>query len=256
MVLEKIIKFLIAVVVVLFATFFVRDWYVFIQCGAVRSCLVDASSYQHVTKFLVPIIAALISFIIGRNSLCKRDRRLLQASFLMIILADFCFKILHNYTLPLENRSDYISIGIIFFMLAQSLLIVRHTRTSDTDASFPWIFCIPIAVTFALGVLMLAHIYDSLLFFAAVSYGPFLFCSLYAACKTPKRGYFPKENALQIKWGMILFTFCDLLTGLSLWSGEDLSLHENLSIVANNLIWCFYTPALILLALSGYRHRD
>lgn len=256
MVLEKVISFLILIVIILFVTFFVRDWYVFVQCGAVKSCLVDASSYQHIAKFLVPVIAAIISFIIGRNSLGKRDRRLLQAAFFMILLADFCFKILYNYSFPLENRSDYISIGIIFFMLAQSILIVRHTRTSDSDVSFPWIFCIPFAVTFALGVLMLAHIYDSLMFFSTVSYGPFLFCSLYVACKTLKRGYYPKENALQIKWGMILFTCCDLLTGLSLWSGEDYSLHENLSIVANNLIWCFYTPALVLLALSGYRHKD
>ena len=256
MVLEKVISFLILIVIILFVTFFVRDWYVFVQCGAVKSCLVDASSYQHIAKFLVPVIAAIISFIIGRNSLGKRDRRLLQAAFLMILLADFCFKILYNYSFLLENRSDYISIGIIFFMLAQSILIVRHTRTSDSDVSFPWIFCIPFAVTFALGVLMLAHIYDSLMFFSTVSYGPFLFCSLYVACKTLKRGYYPKENALQIIWGMILFTCCDLLTGLSLWSGEDYSLHENLSIVANNLIWCFYTPALVLLALSGYRHKD
>ena len=256
MVLEKIISFLILVIVVFFATFFVRDWYVFYQCGSVESCLNAASSYQHITKFFVPVIAAFISFIIGKNSVCKRDRRLLQAAFLMIVIADFCFKILHNYTYPVENRGDYISIGVIFFMLAQLLLIVRHTRTSDTDTSFPWIFCIPFAVTFAMGVLRLMGIYDSLMFFAAISYGPFLLCSLYAACRAEKIGYFPKENARQIKYGMILFTCCDLLTGISLFVGEDYSFCEMISTVSNNLIWCFYTPALVLLALSGYHHND
>ena len=255
MVLEKFVKLLVIVAVILFVTFFIRDWYVFIQCGSVQACLDDSSSYQHIAKFLVPLIAAVISFIAGKNSLGKRDRRLLQGSFVMILCADFCFKILHHYSFPVENRGDYISIGVIFFMLAQSLLIIRHTRTSSTDMSFPWIFCFPFAVTFAMGVLLLIHIYDSLMLFAAISYGPFLLCSLYAACRTCKLGYFPKENARQIRWGMILFTCCDLLTGISLWKGADFSSQELIATVSNNLIWCFYTPALILLALSGYRHK-
>lgn len=256
MVMEKVISFLIALIAILFATSFVRDWYIYYQCGAVETCLNSMSHYQHIAKFLIPLIATLIAFIVGKNSICARDRRLLLAAFLMIVVADFCFKILHNYTMPVENRGDYISIGVIFFMLAQTLLIIRHTRTSDTDTSFPWLFCFPFAVVFAMVVLRLMGIYESLMFFAAISYGPFLLCSLYAAWRTVKKGYFPKKNALKIKYGMICFTCCDLLTGLSLLVGEDYSFCEAISTVSNNLIWCFYTPALILLALSGYRHND
>jgi len=254
---KKIVYVFIVLVAFLFVTFFVRDWVVFYQCGAVESCLKDSSGYQHIAKFLVPVIAGVITLFIGKDAVCKRDRLLLQISFFLIICADSCFKIFHNYFISFEeNNGEYIGIGIIFFMLAQTVLIYRHTRLSDTDRSIPWVFCVPLAITFSLIWLLVFGILESVLFFAVAAYGPYLFCSLYVACRVPKLGYFPKENARKIKLGMICFTCCDLLTGLSLWTGADHSMHEVVATVSNNFIWCFYTPTLILLALSGYRHED
>lgn len=253
----KYIYLFIALAVILFATFFVRDWVVFYQCGAVDSCIKGASQYQHITKFLVPIIAALMTAFIGKKGIGVRDRRFLQAAFLMIVCADFCFKILHNYVIPYEeNTGEFVSFGIIFFLLAQLLLVFRHTRVSEEDRSFPWILFFPLGVAISMAVLYLFGIYDSIMFFASISYGPFLFCSLYAAWKSASTGFFPKRNARQIKLGMILFTCCDLLTGLSLLTGADHSTREIVAVISNNFIWCLYTPALLLLALSGYRHDD
>ena len=253
----KFVHLLILVAIILFVTFFVRDCIVFYQCGAVESCLKDSSHYQHIAKFLVPVIAAVITLFIGKKSVCTRDRLLLQAAFAMIICADACFKIFHNYFIPLEeNKGEFISFGIIFFMLAQHLLIYRHTRVSDTDRSFPWVLFFPFAVAVSMAVLYFFRIYDSLLFFASVSYGPFLFCSLFVACRVHCKKYFPKRNARLIKRGMICFTICDLLTGLSLLTGADHSPNEIMAVIANNFIWCFYTPALLFLALSGFRHNE
>ena len=82
-----IIAFLI-VVAILMVTFFVRDWFVFYQCGAVEQCLVDASNYQNIAKFAVTSIVTVIVFFIGKNALCARDRHFLQAAFVMALCAD------------------------------------------------------------------------------------------------------------------------------------------------------------------------
>ena len=150
----KYIYLFIALAVILFITFFIRDWTVFYQCGAVESCLKDSSQYQHITKFLVPVIVAAMTIFIGKRAVGVRDRRFLQAAFAMIVCADACFKIGHNYVIPFEeNTGEFISFGIIFFLLAQLLLVFRHTRVSEEDRSFPWILFFPLAIAISMAVL-------------------------------------------------------------------------------------------------------
>ena len=61
---------------------------------------------------------------------------------------------------------------------------------------------------------------------------------------------------MNIRRGMILFFCCDACVGISLATGEDHSVQEIVATVANNFVWYFYTPALILLGLSGYKRKD
>lgn len=247
-----IIAFLI-VVAILMVTFFVRDWFVFYQCGAVEQCLVDASNYQNIAKFAVTSIVTIIAFFIGKNALCARDRHFLQAAFVMALCADFCLKILHNYSHFLDHRSDYTLLGICFFMVVQALLIFRHTRTSDSGNEAPWILCVPFAVMFVANALHLFGVFEGPTVPIVATYGAFLICSLVVACKVPKKGYFPAKNASNIKRGMILFFCCDACVGVSLATGPDHSVQEIVATIANNFVWYFYTPALVLLALSGYK---
>lgn len=255
MVYSKIVSTLIAVAAILFVAFFVRDWYVLHQCGAVQSCLESSSDFQNITKFIVTSIATLIAFMIGRRGISKRDRILVQSSFAMILCADFCFKILYNYFGTAETRENFISLGIGFFFLAQMIFIYRHTRTSDSDWSFPWIYCIPMAAIISMIFLAYFQVLDSIMLMAVLVYAPTLCCSLFAACRTAKLKLFSRNNAFRITFGMICFTCCDLLTGVSLLTGADHSTREILSVVSNNFIWLFYVPAIISLALSGYRHH-
>ena len=104
---KKLITFLLIIVSILMITFFVKDWLVFYQCGAVEQCLVENSNYQNIAKFIVTAIMTVVVFFIGDNCLCPRDRKVLQAGFAMAFCADFCLKILHNYSHVLEYRSDY-----------------------------------------------------------------------------------------------------------------------------------------------------
>ena len=253
---KNLITLLVAIVGILMITFFVKDWLVFYQCGAVEQCLVENSNYQNIAKFFVTTIMTVVVFFIGKHCLCVRDRKFLQAGFASALLADFCLKILHNYSHFLEHRSDYTLLGICFFMITQALFIYRHTRTSDTDNSVPKIIIIPFAVMFLTNALHLFRIFEGPTVPIIATYASFLFCSLYVACQVPKKGYFPAKNAKNIKRGMILFVCCDICVGISLATGDDHSVQEIVATVANNFVWYFYTPALILLGLSGYKRKD
>lgn len=235
---------LIAIAVVLTASFLVLDWMAFFRCGAVERCLMEGSDFQNVAKCAVTAIMTLVVFSIGKESLCLRDRRLLQASFAVALCADFCFKILHERL-----------IGICFFMATQALLIVRHTRRNETDNSFPVILYVPFGAGLLAAALVVSGVFSGPMLPIVAAYGSFVICSLVAACRVPKKGFFPARNARQIKWGMILFFCCDVCVGLSGLVSVDHSVQEIVATVAHNFVWAFYTPALILLALSGYRQE-
>ena len=253
MVYSRLVTIFTIIAATLFVAFFVRDWLVLHQCGAVQSCLDDSSDFQNITKFIVTSIAALIAFSIGKLKFAKRDRLFVQVAFAMILCADFCFKILYNYFGTAETRENFITIGICFFFVAQMIFIYRHTRVSEDDWSFPWIYCVPVAAFFSMAFLTYFHVLESFELMAVLVYAPTLFCSLFVACRASKRGFFPEKNAFLIMFGMICFTCCDILTGVSLLTGEDHSTREIIAAVSNNFIWLFYVPAIMTLALSGYR---
>lgn len=256
MITKKHVAVIISIISVLAIAFFVRDWYVFYQCGAVEKCLQESSYFQHYTKFSVTTLITIMALFFGsKYSICKRDRRLLQLGMLCALCADVCFKILHNMTHLFEHRTDYTLLGICFFMVFQAIFIYRHTRTSDTDDHVPWIIVIPFAVMFIFNTLHLFDVFDSALIPTVATYAAFLICSLVVACKVPKVGYFSPKNSLIIKRGMILFFLGDVCVGLSLATGPDHSIQEIIATISNNFVWYFYVPALLCLVLSGYK-RD
>ena len=260
-------KIVYIVLTVLMVTFFVRDWYVYlVGCGVVEQCLQDSSHYQNYAKFAVTLIVTIVTFSIGKNQLSPQDRKFLQAGFVMALCADFCLKILHNVSALFKHSSDYTLLGICFFMVVQALFIYRHSRTSDEDFHFPWILFVPFGVMFVSNAALIFTLGNSVnaepltsnpaLVPIIATYGTFLICSLIVACKAPKVGYFSMRNATLIKRGMILFFCCDACVGISLATGPDYSVQEHVATIANNFVWYFYTPALILLARSGFNSAN
>lgn len=258
-------KIVYAVLTFLMVTFFVRDWYVYlVDCGAVEGCLQEASHYQNYAKFAVTLIVTIVALSIGTREVCRQDRRFLQVGFVMALCADFCLKILHNVSALFKHSTDYTLLGICFFMVVQGMFIYRHSRTGDHDYHFPWILFIPFGVMFVSNASLIFTLGNSVnaepltsnpaLVPIVATYAAFLICSLIVACKAPKVGYFPAKNAVLIKRGMILFFCCDVCVGISLMTGADHSVQEHVATVANNFVWYFYTPALILLARSGYKN--
>jgi len=251
--LKQHIVALLVLVSLLFLAFFIRDWYVFYKCGAVEQCLAESSYFQHYAKFAVTTAMTIMAFFVGHKCICERDRRLLLIAAVLAFCADGCLKILHNAVKLFEHSSDYTLLGICFFMVFQAVLIYRHTRTSDTDNSVPWIICVPFAVMFVTNALHLFDVFESATIPIIATYGAFLICSVVVAVKSPKVGYFPSWNATLIKRGMILFFLCDACVGISLATGDDHSTQEIVATVANNFVWYFYVPALICLVMSGLR---
>ena len=241
---KSIIRSLIIVIAILAISFLAMDWIVFYRCGAVEQCIVAGSDYQNITKFAVTAITTLIAFFVGGNGLDSKDKKFLQAAFAFILCADFCMKIMTDGTIP----------GICLFMVVQSLFIFRHTRRSKSDNRFPRILFIPLGAVLLAVSLFLLGIFNSPTLPTVAAYGAFIFCSLLVACTVATKGYFPAKNAKLIKWGMILFFCCDICVGVSGATGADHSMQEAIATIAHNLVWVFYTPALVLLALSGYRH--
>ena len=92
---KNVTRLLIAIAVVLTASFLVLDWMAFFRCGAVERCLMEGSGFQNIAKCAVTAIMTLVVFSIGKERLCLRDSTLLQASFAVALCEDFCFKILH-----------------------------------------------------------------------------------------------------------------------------------------------------------------
>ena len=166
----------------------------------------DPDSIPHISPMTsLQKLDTLLAFFIGKRKITDRDRFFVQSAFVMILCADFCFKILYNYFGMVENRENFISLGICFFFFAQMIFIYRHTRTSDDDWNFPWICCIPLAAIIAMVFLSYFQVLESLMLMAALAYAPTLLCSLIVACKTTGVGFFPKNNAWLIMLGMVLF---------------------------------------------------
>ena len=241
---NDLIRLILALISILAVIFIVRDWYVLSSCGQSTVCIGNLSYYQHITKFAVTILAAFLTLLIGSNAISRQDRGLLQKAFAAAILADFSIKILHNWQM-LPFKINYLLLGVCFFIIVQVLLIIRHSKRSATDKHFPKVLYVS-ALIFAINAILVFTKTISLDIGVIVSYAGVLIPSVFIAWKTPKNDFFPKKNAQMIRWGMIFFLLCDAHIALSYFSGT-------ISFVAHNFVWVFYTPALVLLALSGFQ---
>lgn len=240
---NDLIRLILAIISVLAITFIIRDWQALYSCGQSAICINNLSYFQHIIKFAVTILAAFLTLLIGSHAVSRQDRALLQKAFVFAILADFSIKILPNWAI-LPFKIDYRLLGVCFFIIVQVILIIRHSKRSATDKSLPKVLYVS-ALIFAINVVLALTKTIPISTGIIVSYIGVLIPSVFIAWKVPKKGLFPKKNAQMIRWGMILFLLCDIHVGVSSFNGS-------ISFIAHNFVWVFYTPALVLLALSGF----
>lgn len=192
------------------------------------------------------MLAAALVWLSGKESLSSKDNRLIKYIFFLICIGEYFFLIAK----PI--------LAIIAFLLCQSLLIKRHSNglTAKLAMSAPRqkleliIFAIILTSIIAAAIVLL-YPFDNhhSLSIIAVLYWIMLSLSLWIALANFLLSLFPKINSRMIAIGMLCFYCCDILVGL------DTILDDGVMwLLANSLIWVFYTPAIALLALSCYKY--
>ncbi len=233
----------IAVLVLVAVTMFVTGCYVGVDWAAYFHPF--ESWFPAVAGYARDVLCAAIVLIIARNRISTRDWQLLLAAFALTMVADW-FLTLKDQPLP----------GTVIFLGVHSLLIVRHAQGLRASLArvergrtlrlmtASALVCYGGAV--ALIVTAAPILKRSGQFALDSVYLLFLATSLWAGWGALIRRTYPRLNAWFVAVGMTFFYLCDVTVGLAVaQSGTPAGR------ILSDLIAFSYTPALLLLALSG-----
>lgn len=218
----------------------------------------NAKIYSASATLLVSFLCSTIVWITGDKYFEKKDIFKLKIAFVVSFIAD----ILLNLDANLFNNNKYIkSIGIIAFMIFQVIIIHRNGTGFKTyikssgfkkDISSFLIYSVLILAvdTFIIIKVFLPHYHDLKLMFSLVLliYTALVSTSLWVAWANSRIGFFCGVNSVLITVGMTLFYMCDMCVGINIIEGG--------SSIAGHAVWLFYTPALMLMSLSGYKFKN
>ena len=189
-------------------------------------------------KYFCVLLCFLLSLLLGEHNLTIKDVRLLQLGLFLTCLADLCL-IIFNYP----------TLGVALFCLVQITYSLRYKMNSTLlilkrfSIIFLCIFTVYIIINFTI-----THL-DIL----------FVFASFYAICLTTSVFYaiknkYQKPNKYMVTLGMVLFLLCDINVALrnitSLISLPQVFTDVTYQL-SSVLIFVFYLPSQLLLALSG-----
>jgi hypothetical protein len=204
------------------------------------------SPYPSRAGYARTVLCAVLVWMLGKDCVDRRDARLLGAAFGITVIADW-FLIVRDETLP----------GTALFFLVHGLLIVRHAaglRASLSPArrARSLRFLIPSAIVAyggaaALMITVAPILQRTGMLALDAAYVLVLTTSMWMAWGTLTRGHYARRNAWYVAIGMTCFFCCDVTVGLSVALKGTTP-----GAVLNNLIGFFYSPALVLLAYSGY----
>ena len=246
-----ITRVLVLIILILYALFLYLDFYdanFFITSLALKYSSI-------ILCFLLAIFSAKSSMIGLRinkdsnehnvsniNIVKNRNRLLLQWGMFITVIADLCLVVLNYYIL-----------GIIFFSMVQIIYSVRYTaeRLNATLINFFIVFQF-IIFSYLIVSIFIKEI--NILIPVSLFYSICLLTSVNKAIKAFNSNLYPSPNKYMIVFGMILFLLCDICVAISnitetLPSTADFIMRFQL--VASFLIWVFYLPSQLLLALSG-----
>jgi hypothetical protein len=185
-------------------------------------------------KYFCILFCFFISLLTGKNTLNTKDLHLLQLGLFLTALADLCLIIF-----------NYFALGITLFCLVQITYSIRYKPDS---ALFTLKFFASILVSIIIGYLIISFFIVKLdiLFVIALFYSVCLITSFTRAQKNT----YPKPNKYMAACGMLLFLLCDINVGLRNISSL-INMPEFFIAQTYTLIFIFYLPSQLLLALSG-----
>ncbi|MFP2924872.1 lysoplasmalogenase family protein [Pyxidicoccus sp. 3LG] len=194
------------------------------------------------------VLCAGVAFMVGRNCVGSRDRLLLMAAFGVTLAAD--------YFLVLTGKHFLVGVGL--FLVVHILLTLRHAQgfraslAPERRARTLRLLAITAVIAFSLTGVVLWNVAGILKRSGQevvdVIYVLALTVSMWMGWGTLIRDTYPRLNAWFIAVGITHFYCCDVSVGLV----ADLP-PGTLRSILDDMVGVFYTPALVLLALSGYR---
>ncbi|MBE7440543.1 MAG: hypothetical protein HS115_18980 [Spirochaetales bacterium] len=188
--------------------------------------------FSRIIKYLSILLCLSLTLSFGQEGHDRRDKTTLRVAFMLTAIADLVIGI-----------SGYFVAGVSVFFLVQLVYILRHSRGFVWNRNEIISGLIVLAVVGAIFFYIHPGLLEKGLFWPVLVYSLALGTSLWLALGTMWRKFFPRPASFFIAAGMLAFFLCDLSLGLS--SGPDSR--------ARILVWFFYLPAQLLLALSGYR---
>ncbi|MCX5997562.1 MAG: lysoplasmalogenase family protein [Chloroflexi bacterium] len=236
--------FLLGVILFLFGGYITLDWFQFIT--GIANFARPELPYVRATKVAVSFLSAILVFIIGRDGFDRKDTIRLILVYAAIAIGDIFLVF------------DINMVGMLVFAVAHVFFIIRNGwglrayLTAKSGINRFWdivtAFIILAIAGGIMGGFFLPVMGGGLMFYMLLGYSVFLGVSLWMAWAAVRIGYMPKGNAWLAAIGLSCFFVSDLLVGVHFATqpGRDQTF-------AIYLTWIFYTPGLVLPALSGYR---
>ncbi len=252
---KKVYLFLI-IILTLTASFLTFDWTQY-SFGIVR--ISDPEwLYSRFAKTATSLTVFVLVFNIGMDGMEPSDTKRLRWCFLAIFTGDLLFL--------LDEISPIFDLfAVMAFLTGHILVILRNSHgLSQYFRGKLQVSALLFALLSAVGIFILTialylftlHplVKGSAFQFIFPLYALVLDLSLWTGWMTLRSGYFPRQNAILIAIGAACFFVGDYLVGFNLLLVPSLQRATTLFTT-----WIFYTPAITLLALSGYRwglHRE
>lgn len=230
---------IVAIILILYILFLYMDFY------SVRGFI--SSDY---IKYICILLCFLLSIVSNKNSILdidkQRDVFLLRLALSITVMADLCLLIL-----------DFYILGVILFSLVQITYSVRYSaKKLKTILLYFFIKLQCVVLTYVITILLIGKI--NILIPISLFYFICLITSVSKAIKVWKNNLYPSPNKYMIVIGMILFLLCDLCVAVSnVTSTLTLTAYTMIRFqqISWFLIWVFYLPSQLLLALSGSSKR-
>jgi hypothetical protein len=210
-----------------------------------------AAALPQVAGYARTVICAALVFFIGNAVVTRKDTLMLSAGFVLTLVADWFL---------VATESQFL-VGVGLFVVVHILLTVRHAQgfgdslSPERRARTLRLLALTALAAGGVTALLLSQVMHILLRSGRtaieVGYVLILTVSMWMGWGALIRGFYSRLNAWFIAIGITSFYLCDVSVGLA----ADLQ-GTTIGEVMKILVGFFYTPALLLLALSGYRWAE
>jgi len=198
--------------------------------------------YSNLLKFIGILLVGLLTLVERKSSISLKDINLLNLAMALTIISDYFLLI---------KGSNYI-IGIGIFSLAHLMHGIRMEKNKARVIIMRYISFL--IITLILYSVFLDTPYEiELIIFVSLFYFSNLLSNLFRTLDVYKYDKFPLVNSSLLVAGFILFLFCDInvaIYNILQFNTNNvfLDILRNLSRI---LMWFFYLPSQIFIALSG-----